>query len=78
MTAPEAKVCSNCVHSRSVDHGTKTSCVWEKHVYPPPVFRERFWGKSAPITWEGAAEECLHFSDKRLPPPLHSAIGGAA
>ncbi len=68
------KSCTDCIHSRSVEQGTKTSCAWEKHVYPPPVFRERFWGKNAPLTWDSAAEDCHHYSDKRLPSAPHFAI----
>ena len=64
------RICSNCSHSRSVEGGTKTSCAWEKHVYPPPVFRERFWGKNAPFTWDEAAKDCHHFAPKATTPPI--------
>ena len=57
----EPRTCRACKHCGIVEQGTKLACRWELSFLPPPVFRERLWGKDAPITMDGNAEDCPQF-----------------
>jgi hypothetical protein len=60
----KARKCSDCKHCIRTEQHTTISCAWEKAHLPPPVFRARLWGESAPRTEETFAENCPQYQAK--------------
>jgi hypothetical protein len=58
------KSCRSCKHCGVVEQATKLVCRWEQSFLPPPVMRDRLWGKDAPETWGDAALTCQHYAEK--------------